>query len=164
MKLTAMLLFCVPAFAQNTLSYDSKAGSPEANLKDMIWLSGHWQGEAFGGPIEEIWSPPRGESMMFSFKSMRQDGTVRFYEFGTISEEKGSLILKFKHFNADMTGWEEKDKFMEYRLVKITDDAAYFDDFTFKKRSDEEIAIYVIIETKDGTSEEMPFYYKKIAP
>ena len=45
----------------NTLQYNENEGSPEATLKDVAWIAGHWKGEAFGGITEEIWSPPLGK-------------------------------------------------------------------------------------------------------
>ena len=52
----------------NTLQLAEGEMSPRATLKDVSWIQGHWKGEAFGGITEEIWSPPLGDSMMFSFK------------------------------------------------------------------------------------------------
>ena len=40
-------------------------------LENLNWMVGHWQGEAFGGVCEEIWSPPSGGSMTGTFKLFR---------------------------------------------------------------------------------------------
>ena len=159
-----LIVFPVAVFAQtefeNTLDYDETLGSPEATLADVQWISGSWTGEAFGGTAEEIWSPPLGNSMMCVFKLV-VDEQVRFYEICTISEENGTLILRLKHFYADLRGWEEKDETHDFRLVKVTEDKVYFDGFTFEKVSDDEITIYVRI-SDDEKTEEVPFYYKRI--
>ena len=129
----------------NTLLYDDEAGSPPATLEDIKWLSGHWRGEALGGIVEEIWAPPLGGSMMGAFKLVG-DGKVKFYEIETISEIEKTLILRLKHFSADLKGWEEKDKTVDFRLVKITDTKVYFDEFTIEKINEDEINMYVVID------------------
>ena len=89
------------------------------------------------------------------------DGKIKFYELCTITEENNSLILKIKHFNSDLKGWEDKDKSAEFPLVKITKNRVYFDEFTFEKISADEINIYVVIQQKNGQQEEVKFNYTK---
>ena len=140
--------------------YDSVAGSPKANIEDVAWLAGHWQGNAFGGIVEEIWAPPLGNSMMGSFKLVA-DEKVQFYELETISEENETLILRLKHFCADLKGWEEKDETVDFKLVKIIYGKACFDGFTIERISENELNMYVIIDY-EGTKQEMKFEYKKV--
>tara|TARA_A100000171_G_scaffold34390_1_gene32858 strand:- start:3454 stop:3954 length:501 start_codon:yes stop_codon:yes gene_type:complete len=158
-KLSLSLLFVFisfSSFGQNTLKLgDNK--SPKATLADIAWLSGHWRGEAFGGIIEEIWSPPLGDSMMGSFKLV-SEGKTAFYEICQLVEENGSLSFRLKHFNGDLTGWEEKNEREEFPLVKVEKDAVYFDDFTIKRISENEIYMYVVI-SDEGEPEEVEFKY-----
>lgn len=149
------------SYFRNTLDFDETAGSPAATLEDVKWISGHWAGEAFGGIAEEIWSPPMGSSMMCVFKHV-VNGEVTFYEICTISEEDGSLILRLKHFHANLKGWEEKDETHDFRLVKISKNKAYFEGFTFERISDFEITIYVRI-SNEGKTDEVAFEYKKLS-
>ncbi len=162
MKWTLILLLTayLPSFGQNTISYTDGKPSPNATLSDVSWIAGHWKGEAFGGITEEIWSPPLGDSMMFVFKLVVDD-KVALYEVGHIRQEEESLILRLKHFNGNLTGWEEKDKTVDFKLVKIEGNKVYFDDFTFEKINDSEINIYVVLEQKNGSKEEVAFNYKK---
>ena len=60
--------------------------SPKGSINEVAWIAGHWQGKAFGGIVEETWSPPLGGSMMCVFKLV-VESEVRFYEIVTISEE-----------------------------------------------------------------------------
>ena len=133
--------------------------SPKANLSQVSWIAGHWKGEAFGGITEEIWSPPLGDSMMFSFKLVN-DGKVIFYELGGIRQVDDTLIFQLKHFGNDFKGWEEKDETIDAKLIKIDNNRAYFDQFTFERISETEINIYVVIE-ENGQIEEVKFNYKK---
>jgi hypothetical protein len=144
----------------NTLRIDSVKTSPPATLQDIDWIQGHWQGEAFGGIVEEVWTPPLGGSMMCAFKLVVND-EVRFYEIVTISEEKETLILRLKHFHKDLKGWEEKNETVDFPLVKVTSGKVFFDGFTFEKISDNEMNIYVII-GEEGKEREAKFNYKRV--
>ncbi len=66
--LLLFLFVTISCNGQNTLSFQEGTTSPKASLTAISWMEGHWKGEAFGGITEEIWSPPLGGSMMFSFK------------------------------------------------------------------------------------------------
>jgi hypothetical protein len=155
-----ILLFISVSYSQtNTLKFEDHMTSPKANLSQVSWIAGHWKGEAFGGITEEIWSPPLGDSMMFSFKLVN-DGKVVFYELGGIRQVDDTLIFQLKHFGNDFKGWEEKDETVDAKLIKIDNNRAYFDQFTFERISDTEINIYVVIE-ENGQTEEVKFNYKK---
>ncbi|MEL0645580.1 DUF6265 family protein [Olleya sp. Ti.3.14] len=155
-----LLLFISISYSQtNTLKFEDHMTSPKANLSQVSWIAGHWKGEAFSGITEEIWSPPLGDSMMFSFKLVN-DGKVIFYELGGIRQVDDTLIFQLKHFGNDFKGWEEKDETIDAKLIKIDNNRAYFDQFTFERISDTEINIYVVIE-ENGQTEEVKFNYKK---
>ena len=133
-----------------------------ATLDDIAWLEGHWQGPAFDGTGEELWSPPHSGSMMGMYRYIDKNDNIAFYEFLIIKEVAGSLILKLKHFNDDLTGWEEKDKTIDFPLLKKTEKTLYFSGFTFHKINDQEMVIYLRIKGKDGKEWEERFPYKRI--
>ena len=145
---------------ENTMQLAEGSTSPQAILEDVSWIQGHWKGEAFGGITEEIWSPPLGDSMMFSFKLVA-DNKVVFYELGGIRQVDNTLIFQLKHFGNDFKGWEEKDETLDAKLVKIDGNRVYFEGFTFEKINENEIAIYVLIEEKDKTEEVKFNYYRQ---
>jgi hypothetical protein len=157
-----VFLFALIAFsckAQNTMSLKEGDTSPIAVLEEIAWMEGHWKGEAFGGITEEIWSPPLGGSMMFSFKLVIE-GEVNFYELGHIRQIDETLIFELKHFGGDLKGWEEKDEVQSFKLIKVDENRLYFEGFTFEKVSDKEINIYGLIH-QEGKEEEVTFNYKK---
>ena len=143
----------------NTLKYNDTIGSPEANLNSLNWISGYWKGEAFGGTTEEVWTPNFGGSMMCAFK-LTVDNKVKFYELVTISEENNTLILRLKHFHQDLKGWETKDETIDFKLVKVTNDKVFFDEFTFEKDGKDGMNIYVVIQNGNEENEVM-FSYKR---
>ncbi len=154
-----ILFVAFSASAQNTLSLADGQTSPSVSLNQIKWMEGHWKGEAFGGITEEIWSPPLGNSMMFSFKLVA-DNKVVFYELGHIRQVEKTLVFELKHFGEDLKGWEEKDEVQTFKLIKVDENRFYFEGFTFEKVSDSEINIYGLIHQGD-TAEEVKFNYQK---
>lgn len=163
--LFALILFLGGSVAysqkfEHTLTYDSLKGSPKATIEDFAWISGYWKGEAMGGIIEEIWSKPIAGAMMGSFKLAVGDKVI-FYELETLTEEEGSVILRLKHFGADLKGWEKQHVTVDFKLVKFSASKAYFDGLTFELVNNNELIIYVVIE-EDSSSEEVKFSYKRV--
>lgn len=88
-------------------------------VSDFGWLAGNWVGDGFGGVSQEAWTEPSAGSMIGSYKHSK-DGKVTFYEILHIAKNDGKISLRLKHFNPDLTGWEEKDKFVEFPFVSAT--------------------------------------------
>lgn len=146
--------------AQETLQLQEGQVSPNADLRNISWITGHWKGEAFGGITEEIWSPPLGESMMFVFRLVN-DGKVSFYEAGHIKQEGPTLLMQLKHFHGNLKGWEERDETVDFKLVKLEKEKVYFEGLTMEKVSDDEINVFVLIEDSGG-GKEVLFNYKRV--
>ena len=107
--------------------------SPPATLDQMDWLVGQWVGEGIqGAPAMESWLPPTGGTMVGTFVQETTEGAIMFTEHLYLMQENGSLVLRLKHFNADLTGWEEKDGMLTFRLVAIEPCAAYFNALTLR--------------------------------
>ncbi len=83
------------------------SASYEKNEHDYAWLAGHWQGEAFGGTTETIWSPPSEDGTMVGlFRLFNADGSIGVYQF-ILLDRTG---MRVKHFTSDLVGWESKRK------------------------------------------------------
>jgi len=143
---------------QNTLKLDNPSLRPKATIESVAWLVGSWNGEAFGGAFEETWTAASSGTMVGTFKLMHNNQPT-MYEFMLIIEEKGSLSVQLKHFNADFSGWEEKNEFVSFPLVKLTTNAAYFDGMTYRRDGPDRIKVYVAVEN-DGVvqEEELTFH------
>jgi hypothetical protein len=139
----------------NTIKAPTGAG-PQATLADMAWLVGHWTGTGLGGVSEEVWAEPAAGAMMGMYRLV-VNGKLVFYEFMNLAEENGSLSLRLKHFNADMTGWEEKDRFVTFRLAKLTPTEAWFGGLTFKRVAADRLEIFLALRRADGTIREEAF-------
>jgi hypothetical protein len=138
----------------NTLS--ASGAPPKATLKEMQWLVGRWTGTGLGGVSEEIWAEAAGGAMMGMYRSV-VDGKVSFYELMNLVEENGSLVLKLKHFNADLTAWEEKERFVSFPLVKLTPTEAWFAGLTFRRAGGDRMQIFLAIRNRDGSIREEEF-------
>ncbi len=152
-----LVTFCCSA--QNTVSFVEGSPLAKANLKDVSWMAGHWKGEALGGAVEEIWSPPLGDSMMFVFKLV-VDEKVKFYEVGHIQQKDETLVLQLKHFDHGLKGWEEKEETVDFKLVKLEENRVFFDDFTLERHDEDNISAYVVINDGDGPKE-ITFNFKR---
>lgn len=164
--LSAALIFCTSSlfaqsvYTENTLKLDDPTNMPDANIDDVAWLSGNWVAEAFGGLAEDIWSDPAGGSMVGLFRSV-SGGEVNFYEIFTISEIEESLILRLKHFNADLTGWEEKNVTQDFQLVEISDQGVWFEGFTILKKGSDAYQVFLAMKSPDGEVAEMEFNFSR---
>lgn len=129
--------------------------SPPATIEDVSFLIGHWIGEGLGACAEELMAPFAGGQIMGMFRQMTAEGDLQFYEFYTIAEKDGSLILRIKHFNPDLTGWEEKGETVDFPLIAIEGTTAYFDGLTFSRQGKKGFASAVMIEGQGVESFEM---------
>lgn len=137
-------------------SDDKTSTKKSVGIEQLDWIAGHWDGDAMGGKFEETWNPPKGGEMLGMFKFIKDD-KVKFYEILTIVENEGSLVLRLKHFDSALVGWEEKDKSVEFPLVKITDEEARFDGLTFRKINDNEMLISVAVKSEKSELETLRF-------
>ena len=128
----------------NTVRLADGAARPAATVADLAWLTGAWPGEGLGGAVDEAWSAPAGGAMVGHFRLVK-DGKPVFYEILTILEREGSVEIRLKHVNADMTGWEEKHAFTTFRLAKLEAGAAWFNGLTFKRIDGDRMEIYLAL-------------------
>ncbi|MFN7986497.1 MAG: DUF6265 family protein [Thermoanaerobaculia bacterium] len=170
MVLSTLVLACSVAAARDmaTPSAPSPMMSPDqkpyvTGLSKAAWLAGHWVGPALGGEAEQIWSPPKADSMMGMFRLVR-NGTVVFYELQTLTEEGGSLVLRLRHFNGDLTAWEERKKTVEFRLVDVAEGIIRFEGLSFRHEGAGKLTVHLTIEEKDGTVREEVFRYQRARP
>ena len=145
---------------EHTLALNRDSVVAAATIRDAAWLAGHWEGNALGGVVEEIWTEPRGNAMLGSFRLLRNDQPV-FYELCLLIEEQGTLTYKVKHFHPDLTAWEDKDELTVFDLVKVEPNAMFFHGLTIQKTED---GCRHILATKqrDGSYEEMEFVFRRV--
>lgn len=84
-----------------------------------------------------------------------------FYEFFAIVEREGSLALRLKHFNADLTGWEEKDVVREFPLTAVSPGKWEFSGITYERAGKGRMTVTVLIRNQDGAQELLTFKFRK---
>lgn len=153
-------VFAAEPVTVNTLRLAAGEAPPAATIHDMAWYAGTWRGTGLGGDNEEIWSAPKNGSMMGMYR-LHQNGRPVFHEFLTIVEERNSLMLRLKHFDAELRGWEKPEESVQMPLVAKRKGRIYFDGLTFEPHADDKVTIYLAITSKDGSTREEVFEYQR---
>jgi hypothetical protein len=134
----------------------------KATLEDFSWIVGHWSGTGMGGTSEEMWMPPAGGAILGSFRQL-QDGKVVFYEILTFVERDGTVVLRLKHFNADLTAWEEKAQVLEFPLLELTATRAVFNAMTFTHEDKDAFRVNLRLRDRaTGDVKEEVFQYSRV--
>lgn len=146
---------------EHTISLDEGSELAPASLDEVRWMAGRWRGEGLGATVEETWLPPAGDAMPGVFRLVR-DGQVDFYELVTIVEEGGSLIMRLKHFDAELVGWEERAESVTFPLVRHDENTLWFDGLTIERVAPDSMRIWVALESREGGSSEGHFEYRRV--
>ena len=147
-RLTLVLIALVANFHSESWAQDSPAATPnKTTIESFNWIAGNWHGQAMGGEFEESWNSASGGAMMGMFKFVN-DGKINFYEILTIVPVDDSFVLRLKHFDSSLNGWEEKDKSVEFPLVSVSNIEAKFDGLVFSKLGPDRMNI--VVQTKSG--------------
>ena len=160
-----MMMFAPGVFAaeprtEHTFKLSENESAPSATLDDAAFLIGSWTGTAFGQQFEATWNPPSAGSMVGLFKLYDGD-EVSFYELLLMTVEDGTLSLKVKHFNPDFSAWEDKPDYVNFRLVKIDEDALHFSGLSFYRRGDDQIDGYIVMRNEGELSEKHLKYTRR---
>ncbi len=163
-----MALAGLPATSQAQETRVGEPGfeSPPAKIGQMAWLVGQWHGVGIqGAPAHESWLPPAGGTMVGTFvQETGQDPAdtgIMFTEHMYLMEEAGTLVLRLKHFNADLTGWEERDGMLTFRLVALEECAAYFSALTLRCDGPDGLLAAVRMKSDPDDLEELVFRFRR---
>ena len=151
-----------PLAAQETRVAPEGHAPPPASIEQAAWLVGDWIGTGIeGAEAAETWLPPSGDTMVGLFVQETPEGGPMFTEHMYLVEEGGSLVLKLKHFNPDLTGWEEKDDMVRFRLLSIEPCAAYFSALTYRCDGENGLLVAVRMKSEGDAVEELVFRFKR---
>lgn len=135
---------------------NSDSGS---RLNSLKWMTGTWSANAFGGQAEETWMVPRMGSMLGMYRFSR-NGEVIFYELMCIEiSQDDQLILRVKHFNRGLTGWEDKDASLEFPELNISESRADFAGLVYEKLSADHLKVTLAVRQKDGAVRQVDMDY-----
>jgi len=117
----AVLLFAFTVFAQEASKPPSKV-----TLDDLSFICGHNRGEMEGSIIDEHWSEVGGDTMIGMYREIR-NGKAQMYEFLTIEQTAEGPVLRLRHFDPGLVGWEEKAQASSYPLASWRPNEAVFE-------------------------------------
>jgi hypothetical protein len=95
-------------------------------LSKIAWMQGAWKASVDGDYLDEYWSPPHADSMLGMFRWVKKD-KLWMSEMLSIVTEGENIVLRVKHFDRSMVGWEEKDKPLVLPLVKQSTEESIFE-------------------------------------
>ena len=155
-------LVAAPLSAQETRVGDTGFESPPATIADAAWLIGQWSGEGIeGAEAHESWLIPSGTTMVGTFVQENADGVIMFTEHMYLMEQDGSLVVKLKHFNADLTGWEDKEGMVTFRLLAAEPCALYFNALTYRCDGEGRMVVAVRMKSEGPTPTELVFRFRR---
>lgn len=146
---------------QVSLNLQEGQKSEPIDIKEFAWMAGAWEGKGLGGNCVETWSSAVGGAMCGSFL-YSQGEKVIFTEHFVLSKQEDSVTLKLKHFDNAMSGWEEKDKYVEFKFVKRDGNRFHFNGLTYVQQADGSMEAYVLIKEKSGKVNEAKFEFKRV--
>lgn len=151
-----------PLAAQHTRVAAADHVPPPATIAEAAWLTGDWVGVGIdGAEAAESWLPASGGTMAGIFLQEKPDGTILFTEHMYLSEEGGSLMLKLKHFNPDLTGWEEKDGMVRFRFLSAEPCGIYFSALTYRCEGQDGLLVAVRMKSEGAKVEELVFRFRR---
>lgn len=157
------LAAAVPLAAQETRLAEAGKPAPAATIADAQWLVGAWSGSGINGAeAHEGWLAPSGGTMVGTFVQETAQGTIMFTEHMYLMEEGGSLVVKLKHFNPDLTGWEDKDGIVTFRLIHAEPCALYFNALTYRCTEDGGMVVAVRMKSPKPEPQELVFRFKRL--
>ncbi|MCA0903524.1 DUF6265 family protein [Qipengyuania aquimaris] len=159
----ALTLASSPVAAQEVRDTPEDHPPPPASLEQMGWLVGQWSGTGIGGaPAHESWLLPTGNTMVGTFIQMKDETEIMFTEHIYLMEEEGSLVMRLKHFNADLTAWEDKEGMVTFKLIALEDCAAYFRALTLRCDGDNGLVAAVRMKSAGGEISELVFRFERV--
>jgi hypothetical protein len=160
--LTFTLFLTIGHFANSQVRQLEADQAPgKAKVEELNWLAGFWTGTGLGGDCEEAWLPAADGHMIGTFRFW-SEGKLVFSEFMNIVQDGESVSVKLKHFNPDLTGWEEKEKWTTFKLVELGPNAAWFNGLTYERKGNELIIHLALTEDGVRSIEEFRFTRKTL--
>ena len=165
LSLSASAQTSPPPSSQGRVAPPSTSSAPPTPpLADVSFLAGSWTDVSAGKYSEEVWTAPTGDSMEGMWRSVA-DGKVQIYMLATIREEAGGLVLRIRHFDAELVPREEKA--LALKLAEKRERYARFEGpsagaagpVTLVYKRDGNVLNVTL--TKDGKSQEFRFQMKR---
>ncbi|RMD89126.1 MAG: hypothetical protein D6807_04360 [Alphaproteobacteria bacterium] len=94
-----------------------------ATLDDLAFMAGRWEGHFQGGAVDEIWMPPRGNSMAGSYR-FAAEGRAPELVMMLIEHTPDGVFFRFRNFAPDFA--ELRPDAVVFKLDALTPNRAEF--------------------------------------
>jgi Domain of unknown function (DUF6265) len=150
--LSFALLFATPATA-----------GADDDMLSLAWLEGAWEGTGVdGAPATEVYSPAAGGQMVGHFRQLKPDGSALFFELITIGTRSGIVTYSLKHFNPDLTGWEERETVRHFPLTFSKDDRWAFSGIVYERTGPDSMTVSVSSKDDNGAEQILDFRFTRV--
>lgn len=84
-------------------------------------------------------------------------------ELSQIVERDGGIVFRYRHFNPDFTGWEDKSgAASEHALLAIEGKRMFFDGMTLDHSQPGTLAFHIRVAGKGGTTRDLTYRYRRV--
>ena len=112
-----------------------------------------------GHQVTETYSAPLGGRITGHFAMDDGKGGIAFTEIVDYVPLGPSLAYRVRHFNPDMSGWEDRTgKPVVFPLVAVENDRWFFDGMTLERTGPDALTMWVRM-TEGGTAKDVPFRF-----
>lgn len=155
---------CVLALAcacGNALAKDPK----DVRVEDLSFMTGRWHGGSGEISYEEIWSGAEGGTMMCVFRFLKS-GRPLFYEICVIEASPDGPVLRIRHFDPGLIGWEERTVVNVFPLKEFGKDRAVFEEagaakrLTYSRTADGGYSVVLEKKAAGGTVDRSEFLFR----
>lgn len=126
LRVTVGCLACLALAAVGASGYKTSTEAASSKLEKLSWMSGTWHTQQGADDLVEIWSEPRGDSMMGMFHWVKR-GKVWIYELMSIVQTDDDLVFRLRHFDRKLVPWEEKHDALTYTMKSHSDREVIFE-------------------------------------
>ena len=96
------------------------SAAPMEVLKGLAFMEGRWVAVNPNGSVnEEVWSPPRGDALVGTFRQVRRDSDTALVEVSRIGVEDGAVVLRLRHMHGRLEVPESRAAVSVFELVSI---------------------------------------------
>lgn len=96
-------------------------------VRDLGFLAGRWVAVNPNGTVnEEVWTPPRGNALIGTFRQVRRDSDTAFVELSQIAVEDGEVFLRLRHLHGRLEVPESRKDASLFSLLSLTESRVEF--------------------------------------